>query len=63
MNSSLNGFVKLEGETMNEIFRIQLIESTQVLMTWPDPFDGFQYDSSDVNCLPDNVYLKTSHDD
>ena len=50
-------------QTLSEVFKIQLIDSTQVLMNCADPFDVFKYDSPDVNHLREKVYFKTNNGD
>ena len=54
---------KTFSETLSEVFKIQLIDSTLVLMNCLDPFDVFKYNSPDVNRLRDKVYFKTNNGD
>ena len=54
---------KTVGETVTEILRIQLINSTRVLMDCADPFDVFKYDSPEINYLREKVYFKTNNGD
>ena len=49
------------GEALTAILKIQLIDSTQVLINCADPFDVFKYDSPDINRLRGKVYFKTSN--
>ena len=53
---------QLSGEVICDLLKIQLIDSTEVLINTDDLFEIFQYNSPEINCLRDKIYFKADDD-